>query len=108
MIDTAFGCMNCDKMFILHKPDLRVDVEETFPSLFPFVYQIDLGAPILCESFVITSRGVSCRPCSTAFVGFVVYRRYSIDSVDLSETLLPFKLACELRYTLGVFIARVF
>lgn len=59
--------------------------KKTFGVRFGFVLQIYLIAPVPCASFVVLAAddSVLCYPCGTATAGFVVYRPYSVERIDV-------------------------
>lgn len=62
-------------------PKLESHLEEKFVSFFICIRLADLGAPVLCESFIVVAANgsVLCHQRGIAFVGFAVYYLYSVE-----------------------------
>lgn len=76
-------------MSISHGVKFGYHFRETFAVLFVFFWRAYLIAPALRESFAgfIADGSVLCHLCNSAFIGFVAYRRYSVECTDVFRSV---------------------
>lgn len=72
-------------MSIQHETEFGHHSKETFGTVLVLILEVNLVAPALCELSValVTGGSMLYHPCCNAFFGYVVYRRYSLNRVDV-------------------------